>query len=68
VLWVLLTAVLALAGLAVVGALCWRLWQQVRRLGREVARAGDRLAAATAALDQVARPGPDRSPRWPPDV
>lgn len=59
-LWVFLYVLLAVAGLAVLAGLTWRLWGQVRRLGREVAAAGERIAEATAQLAdaQTDRPGP----------
>ena len=51
--WVLFGVLLGVAGLAVLGALTVRLWRQVRRLGREVGAAAERLAAATDELSRV---------------
>jgi hypothetical protein len=53
VLWVFLYVAIAVAGLAVLAALTWRLWRQVRSLGREVSAASRRLADASAALAEV---------------
>jgi Sec-independent protein translocase protein TatA len=52
-LWVLLFAVLAVAGLVLLGALAWRLYGKARDLGRTVAEATERLTAATEALEQA---------------
>jgi hypothetical protein len=52
-LWVLLFAVLAVAGLTLIGLLAWRLYGKARALGRTVAEATDRLTAATEALERA---------------
>ncbi len=44
---------LALAGLAVLGALSLRLWRQVRLLAHDLRAAGERLSGAVAALEQA---------------
>jgi len=51
--WVLLGVSLGVAGVAVLGALTWRLWTQVRQLGRDVAAAGTRIATATDELNRM---------------
>lgn len=48
--WLLLYVGLAVAGLAVLAGFAWRLWRQVRQLGRDVAAASNRIAQASAAL------------------
>jgi hypothetical protein len=56
VLWILVDvaiAVVALAGLVLVGL---RLWRTVRTTTRALGSANERLAAASAALDAVPRP------------
>jgi hypothetical protein len=55
--WVLFGVLLGAAGLAVLGVLTVRLYRQVRRLGRDVAAAGARIAAVT---DELERTGPGR--------
>ncbi|UNX53195.1 hypothetical protein MF406_09100 [Georgenia sp. TF02-10] len=55
--WWLVWTVLVLAALAVVGLLGWRLWQQVRALGREASRAGEALGRLDQA-DDGAAPAP----------
>jgi hypothetical protein len=52
--WIALDVGLAVIGLAVLALLAVRLFRQVRGLGREVARAGERLGAELAQLEQVA--------------
>jgi hypothetical protein len=51
--WVLLGVVLGAGGVAVLGGLTWRLWRQVRQLGRDVAAAGARITAASEELTRV---------------
>ncbi|HET6910547.1 MAG TPA: hypothetical protein VFH54_14510 [Mycobacteriales bacterium] len=53
--WVLVGVLLGAGGLAVLGGLTWRLWRQVRQLGRDIAAAGARISAAT---DELARVSP----------
>ena len=55
-LWVIGAVLLLVAGLAVLGAFTYRLWRQVRQLGREVAAASDRIARASDELQRVAPP------------
>jgi hypothetical protein len=55
-LWVLLGVVLGAGGIAVLAAFTVRLWRQVRRLGRDVAAASDRLARAADELSRVTPP------------
>ena len=51
--WVLLGVLLGALGVTVLGALTWRLWKQVRQLGRDVAAAGARIAAASDELNRM---------------
>jgi hypothetical protein len=53
VFWVVLFVPLGLASVAVVTLFTIRLWRSVRQFGRTVADAGDRIAAASAALDRA---------------
>jgi len=55
--WVLAAVLLGAAGIGVLAALALRLYRQVRRLGREVAAAGARIAAVT---DELQRSAPHR--------
>jgi len=54
--WVLLYVGIGAAGLGVLAALTVRLWRQVRQLGREVAAASARIAAAGDELQRAAPP------------
>jgi hypothetical protein len=54
--WILIAVVLAVAGLAILGAFTLRLWRQVRQLGRDVAAAGERIARASDDLQRAAPP------------
>jgi hypothetical protein len=56
--WVLFYVAIAVFGLAVLGALGFRLFRQVRQLGRDVAAAGEKIAAVT---DELARIDPPRA-------
>ena len=56
-LWVLLAVLLGAAGIGVLAALTVRLYRQVRRLGRDVAAAGARIAAVS---DELQRSAPGR--------
>lgn len=51
--WILLGVLLGAAGIAVLGALTFRLWRQVRELGRQVSAAGERIAAVSDELSRV---------------
>ncbi len=51
--WVAVDVALAVAGLALLTVLGWRLWRQVRTLGREVHAAGERIRTAAATLDEL---------------
>ena len=53
-LWVLLYVGIGVIGLGVLAGLAVRLWRQVRQLGREVAAASARIAAASDELNQAA--------------
>ena len=56
--WILLDLALALAALAVLAVLVRRLWRAVKALSREVATAGETIAAATDALAAAQAGGP----------
>ncbi len=52
-LWVAVDVAVGVLGLVVLGLLGWRLWRQVRVLGRQVSAAGQRIAEATAELERT---------------
>lgn len=52
-LWVVISVLLGIAGLAMLALLGLRLFRQVREFGRVVASAGDKLAAASAELQRA---------------
>jgi hypothetical protein len=54
--WVLFYVGIGVVGLAVLAALTVRLWRQVRQLGREVAAASARIAAASEEVGRAAPP------------
>jgi hypothetical protein len=54
VLWIGIDVALAVLGLFVLGGLTFRLWRQVRQLGRDVSAAGARIAEASEQLSSVA--------------
>ena len=47
---------LGIVTVLVLAAVGWRLWRQVRQLGREVAAASDRIGRASAELQRLAPP------------
>ena len=51
--WILVDVVLALLALGLLVVVGLSLWRRVTALGREVSRAGELVASATAQLDQV---------------
>ncbi len=51
--WVVLAAAIALLAVALLAAVGLSVWQRVRALSREVARASEAVGAATAALAEV---------------
>ncbi|MFJ8231077.1 hypothetical protein ACIQ9E_14150 [Streptomyces sp. NPDC094448] len=53
-LWPVLAIVLGFAGIAVLGALGIRVFVEARRLGREVARATERIGQASESLERAA--------------
>jgi hypothetical protein len=57
VVWIGIDVALAVLGLLVLGALSFRLWRQVRALGRDVSAAGARIADAS---DKLSSAGPTR--------
>ncbi|MBK5307791.1 MAG: hypothetical protein JJD92_13995 [Frankiaceae bacterium] len=52
-LWVIVDIVLAVLALAGLGLVVLNLWRKVKELGREVARAGEAISAATDQLADV---------------
>jgi hypothetical protein len=57
VVWIGIDIALAVLGLLVLAGLTFRLWRQVRALGRDVSAAGARIADASEKLSSV---GPTR--------
>jgi hypothetical protein len=57
VVWIGIDIGLAVLGLLVLAALTFRLWRQVRQLGRDVSAAGSRIADASEKLSSA---GPTR--------
>ncbi|HEX3906719.1 MAG TPA: hypothetical protein VHW92_02175 [Mycobacteriales bacterium] len=53
-LWIGIDVALAVLGLLVLAGLTFRLWRQVRQLGRDVSAAGSRIAEASEQLSAVA--------------
>jgi hypothetical protein len=60
VFYVALFVSLGVVSIVVLGLLALRLWRQVRRFGREVSAAGDRIARATEELQRAAPPSSGR--------
>jgi hypothetical protein len=56
VIWIVLYVGIAVVGLAVLALLAFRLWRQVRQFGRDVSAAGEKIAAVTDQLAQIAPP------------
>jgi hypothetical protein len=56
VVWIGIDVALAVLGLLILAGLTFRLWRQVRQLGRDVSDAGARIAAAQANLSKLAPP------------
>lgn len=54
--WIVLYVGMAVVGLAVLAALAFRLWRQVRQFGRDVSAAGEKIAAVTDQLSRIAPP------------
>ena len=57
---VVLFVSVGVVSLVVLGLLTLRLWRQVRRFGREVAAAGERISRASDELQRVAPPASQR--------
>jgi hypothetical protein len=53
VVWIGIDIGLAVLGLLVLAALTFRLWRQVRQLGRDVGAAGTRIADASEKLSSA---------------
>jgi uncharacterized membrane protein len=58
VLWVLLDVLLGVVALVVLALVVLRLWQQIKALGREVARAGTAIGEATDRLADLQAKAP----------
>jgi len=54
--WIALYVGLAVLGLAVLGALTFRLWRQVRQFARDVSAAGAKITAVTDELSRITPP------------
>jgi hypothetical protein len=54
--WIALYIGLAVLGLAVLGALTFRLWRQVKQFGRDIAASGAKIAAVTDELAKLSPP------------
>jgi len=56
--WILVDVVLALLSVGLLALVGLSLWRRVKRLGREVSRAGELVAQATAQLEQAQSAAP----------
>ena len=56
--WILLDAAVAVLALVLLVLVGLSLWRRVRALGRELARAGELVGGATAALEQLRQEPP----------
>jgi hypothetical protein len=60
VFWVALFVPVGLLSVALLGFVTWRLWRQVRQLGRDVSAAGERISRASAELQRISPPSTGR--------
>jgi hypothetical protein len=60
VFWVALFVPVGLGSVALLGLVSWRLWRQVRQLGRDVSAAGDRISRASEELQRISPPAKGR--------
>jgi len=51
--WVGVDIAIAVVGLLILALLTFRLWRQVRQLGRDVSAAGSRIATASEELARI---------------
>ncbi len=58
--WVALFVPVGVVSVAVLGLVAWRLWRQVRQLGRDVSAAGERISQASEELQRVSPPATGR--------
>jgi hypothetical protein len=60
VFWVALFVPVGLVSVAVLGLVAWRLWRQVRQLGRDVSAASERISRASEELQRISPPASGR--------
>lgn len=58
--WVALFVPVGLVSVAVLGLVAWRLWRQVRQLGRDVSAASERISRASEELQRISPPASGR--------
>ena len=54
--WVALFVPVGLGSVAFLGLVTWRLWRQIRQLGRDVAAAGERIGRVSEELQRISPP------------
>jgi hypothetical protein len=60
VFWVALFVPVGLVSVALLGLVTWRLWRQVRQLGRDVSAASERINRASEELQRISPPATGR--------
>jgi len=60
VFWVALFVPVGVVSVALLALVTWRLWRQVRQLGRDVSAAGERISRASEELQRVSPPATGR--------
>ena len=58
--WVALFVPVGLVSVALLGLVTWRLWRQVRQLGRDVSAASERINRASEELQRISPPATGR--------
>ena len=58
--WVALFVPVGLASAALLGLVTWRLWRQVRQLGRDVSAASERINRASEEFQRISPPATRR--------
>ena len=58
--WVALFVPVGLVSVVLLGLVTWRLWRQVRQLGRDVSAAGERINRASEELQRISPPATGR--------
>jgi hypothetical protein len=58
--WVALFVPVGLVSVALLGLVSWRLWRQVRQLGRDVSAASERIGRASEELQRISPPASGR--------